>query len=184
MNSMEPRIAQTDQVVNTLPPAMHHDPESARQDIAAWDALHQEEREAIQKRNARVYTAGRLLMAALFLVMGFSKLAHFQGTVDFVAAAGYGDAPLLVGFVLTVEIIGGVLLALGWKVRIAAGTLIAYLITVTVLLNWDQSDAVNRALAIANFGFIGGLLFLTAHGAGGVSLERTLSRRHARSLKV
>jgi putative oxidoreductase len=184
MNSMETAVVTTEQEINSIPPAMHHDPESARRDLAAWDALHREEKHVLQERHSYFYTAGRLLLGALFLAMAYAKMAHFSGTVTSVAVAGYGDASILVGIALLLELVGGLMLALGWQVRIAARGLIAYLVLVTVLLNWDQSLATNRALALANFGFIAALLLLTAHGAGGASLERTLAKRRAQAAKA
>jgi putative oxidoreductase len=174
---MEPEIAKTDQLVNTIPTAMHHDGASARRDIAAWDSLHRAETRDRQNQFAHFYTAGRLLMAVLLFWMAYTRLGRFAATVDYVSAAGYGHASALVGLAFFLEIAGGVLLAVGWRVRTAAGVLIAYLVMVTVLLNWNQSDAANHAVAVANLGFIAALIFLIAHGAGAVSLERYLSRR-------
>lgn len=171
MNPMETAVVSSDREINSIPAAMHHDPASARQELAAWDALHREEKHAVQERHAYFYAAGRWLLAALFLAMAYAKLVHFSDTVGSVAVAGYGDASILVAFALAFEMIGGVLLAAGWQVRIAATGLIGYLVTVTLLLNWDQSVALNRAFVLANGGFIAGLLLLAAHGAGGYSLE-------------
>jgi putative oxidoreductase len=180
MNSMDTAAVTRDHVVNNLPPAMHHDPASARLDIAAWDAFYREAKHADRARSARLYTAGRLIIAALFFVMAYAKLTHFGNTVAAVSAAGYRDAPMLVALALCIELVGGAMLALGWKVRLAAGLLIGYLVSLTALVTWTQSLAVNSAVAIANLGFIGGLLFLTAYGAGGLSLEGYLSRRLGR----
>jgi putative oxidoreductase len=185
MNAMETAVASTDQEVTNIPALpLHHDPASARADIAAWDALHREEKHVVQERHSIYYSAGRLLLAALFLVMAGFKLTHFQDTVNAVATSGYGDASILVSFALLLELVGGALIALGLRVRTAAAGLIGYLVLVTVLLNWDQSLAINRALALANCGCIAALLLLTAHGAGGFSLERYLARQHARSGKA
>jgi putative oxidoreductase len=181
MNPMEPASVATDHVVNGHMPAMHHDPASARLDLAAWDALHREQRHAAHERSAHFYTAGRLILAAMFLVMAYAKATHFANTVAAVKAAGVGDGTFLVGFAMAVELTGGLLLALGWKVRITAGTLIGYLVLVTVVVTLAQSLAVTSAVAIANLGFIGGLLFLTAYGAGGGSLEGYLAKQRGRA---
>ena len=179
MNRMEPGAVTTEQEVNAIPPAMHHDPASARRGLAAWDALHRAEKHVIHARHSHFYTAGRLLLGVLFLSMAFTKAAHFTGTVTSVALAGYGDASILVGIALLLELAGGLMLALGWQVRVAAGGLIGYLVLVTVLLNWNLSVDTNRALALANLGFIAALLLLAAHGAGGASLEKILAKHHA-----
>ncbi len=180
MNPMETAVVTSDQEVANIPALpLHHDAASARADIAAWDALHREEKHIIQERHSHFYTAGRLLLAALFLVMAGFKLTHFTDTVNAVATSGYGDASILVSLAFILELVGGVLLALGLRVRMSAVGLGIYLVMVTVLLNWDQSLAINRALALANCGCIAALLLLTAHGAGGFSLEHYFSRRRA-----
>jgi putative oxidoreductase len=181
MNPMEAEIARADQSINTLPPAMHHDPASARRELAAWDTYHREEKHAVDERHTHFYTAGRLLLAALFLWMAYSKAAHFGDTVDAVTAAGFAGASWLVGLALVLELCGGVLLAVGWQVRVTAGILIGYLVMVTAVLDWDQGIAVNRALAIANLGFVAALFCLAGHGPGAASLEKYFSRRRART---
>jgi putative oxidoreductase len=177
MNPMDTSVVTTDREVNTTPAAMHHDPASARREIAAWEALHREERQAIEQRHAHFYAAGRVLVGALFIVMALDKLLSFNDTVSAVAGTGYAGAPLLVGFALSLELVAGALLALGWNARIAAGWLSIYLVTVTIMFNSDQGLPVNRAIALANLGFVAALLMVTAHGAGVASLEKALARR-------
>ncbi len=124
MNPMETATIATEREVNAIPPAMHHDPVSARQELAAWDALHREEKHEVQERHSYFYVAGRLLLAALFLGTAYFKITHFSDTVGAVATAGYGDAAILVSVALLVELSGGLMLASGWRVRVAAAGLI------------------------------------------------------------
>jgi putative oxidoreductase len=177
MNPMDTSVVTTDREVNTIPAAMHHDPASARREIAAWDAFHREERQAVEQRHAYFYTAGRVLVGVLFILMALDKMLSFNDTVSAVAGTGYASAPLLVGFALSLELVAGVLLVLGWNARIAAGWLSIYLVTVTIMFNWDQGVAVNRAIALANLGFVAALLMVAAHGAGAASLDKALGRR-------
>ncbi len=177
MNPMDPSNVTADRDVTTTPAAMHHDPASARREIAAWEALHVQERQVVERRHALYYMAGRMLVGALFILVALDKAINFKDTVSAVAGTGYDGAPLLVSFALTLELVAGVLLILGWKVRIAAGWLSLYLLAVTAMFNWDQSLAVNRAIALANLGFVGALLLMAARGAGPASLDEALARR-------
>ena len=172
MNPMDTSAVTADREVNTTPAAMHHDPASARRELAAWEALHLEERQALEQRHAYLYAGGRLLLGVLFILMALDKSLNFHDTVTAVAGTGYAGAPLLAGFALSLELIAGVLLVLGLRARIAAGWLSIYLVTVTIMFNWDLSLDVNRAIALANLGFVAALLMVIAHGAGATSFER------------
>lgn len=179
MNPMDTAAVTADCDVNSIHPALHHDPGSARWDIEAWEALHREEQQAIHTRHSYFYTAGRVLLGLLFVLMACDKLFHFNDTVSAVAGTGYAGAFALVGFALSLELFAGVMLAIGLRVRLAAGWLSVYLTAVTFMFNWDQSQAINRAIALANIGFVTALLMVIAHGAGRLSIENWLDARES-----
>ncbi|MHB8418100.1 MAG: DoxX family protein [Myxococcales bacterium] len=180
MNPMEVESASTEQETVNIPPALHHDPVSARQEIAAWEAMHREEKHELAERHAHFYLAGRILLGGLFLAMAWEKLWRFHAASGSLASMGYSDAPILLAAAFVFELLGGAALVLGWKVRIAAGGLILYLAAVTTLINWDITVALNRAFVLANLGCVAALLLIAAHGAGGVSLDKW-QVRHRRS---
>lgn len=120
--------------------------------------------------------AGRVLLAALFLPAGISKLTGFEGTVGYIASVGL---PLpVVGAVLAllVEIVGSVALIAGFGTRIAALVLAAFTLVASFFFHafWavpaDQAFMV-QLLFFKNVAVVGGLLTLAANGAGGWSLD-------------
>ena len=120
--------------------------------------------------------AGRVLLAALFLPAGISKLTGFEGTVGYIASVGL---PLpVVGAVLAllVEIVGSVALIAGFSTRIAALVLAAFTLVASFFFHafWavpaDQAFMV-QLLFFKNVAVVGGLLTLAANGAGGWSLD-------------
>jgi putative oxidoreductase len=127
-----------------------------------------------KERHSHCYIAGRFLLATVFVTMACSKVFHFGDADRVDAVAGYSDPSILVGFAATLMFVGGILLAMGWKTRITAGALIAYLTAATLLVPVHQSLAVTRSVALSNLGLVAALLFLAAYGAGGASL---LSKR-------
>jgi putative oxidoreductase len=182
MNPMDSTSVSTEEETNTLPPAMHHDPVSAREELKAWEAMHREERHEIAVWHGTVYALGRVLLGGIFLAMAVEKLWRFHVNTDAMYSMGYSDAPILIAAAAVVEILAGAALVLGWKVRIAAGALIGYLATVTLIVNWDVSVALNRAFVLANVGCIAALLLVAAHGAGSLSLDR--EQAHHRRVAV
>lgn len=120
--------------------------------------------------------AGRVLLAALFLPAGISKLTGFEGTVGYIASVGL---PLpVVGAVLAllVEIVGSMALIAGFGTRIAALVLALFTLVASFFFHafWavpaDQAFMV-QLLFFKNVAVVGGLLALAANGAGGWSLD-------------
>lgn len=177
MNAMDTSSVATEQETVNIPPAMHHDPVSARQELKAWEEMHREEKHELAVWHNHVYALGRMLLGAIFLVMAWEKLRHFGVSTDSMYSMGFSDAPILIAAAAAVEVVGGAALVSGYKVRAAAVGLIGYLATVTLLVSWDVSVALNRALVLANVGCIAALLLMAGHGAGSWSLDRRQAHR-------
>ncbi len=156
--------------------ALHHDAESARRALEVEEGLHRAELERVKARHNRFYAAGRLLVSGLFIVSALVKMARFDETLAAMTMGGMAMPSVLLVIAIGIELIGGLMLAGGLKVRTVAGALICYLAAVTILMHADFRIELNRAFALANLAFSGGLLMLAAHGAGTYSLDRLLRR--------
>jgi len=178
MDPMDPVSITKDQQTFSPPEPMHRDAVSAKEEIAAWESLHRAEQREVKQRYARFYTAGRVLLGALFLASAYAKFFHFSEVVAGLQVAGFSSASVLVGVAATVELVGGALLASGYWVRITSGALIAYLVTTTTVVHWNLSVAADRAATVSHLGLIAALLLLAAHGAGGASLQKLLATRN------
>jgi len=64
--------------------------------------------------------AGRVLLALIFVISGYGKLVGFDGTVGYIASKGLPLPQLAAAAAIAIELIGGILLAIGWKTRWAA----------------------------------------------------------------
>ena len=120
--------------------------------------------------------AARLLLAALFLPAGLSKLFGFTGTVGYVASVGL-PLPLL-GAVLAValEVLGGLALIVGFQTRWAALLMALFTVAAGVLFHnfWAapaEAFQVQQIMFMKNLAIAGGLLALTAFGPGALSLD-------------
>ncbi len=124
---------------------------------------------------------GRLLMAALFLPAGFSKVAGFAGTVGYIASKG-GPVPEVAAIIaIIVEVGGGLALILGFKARWAAFALAAFTLVATVMFHnyWTfpaEQQMMQQLMFMKNVAVIGGLLTLAAWGAGAWSVDGKSSR--------
>jgi putative oxidoreductase len=120
--------------------------------------------------------AGRVLLAALFLPAGITKLTGFEGTVGYIASVGLPLPAVGAVLALLVEIVGSVALIAGFGTRIAALVLAAFTLVASFFFHafWavpaDQAFMV-QLLFFKNLAVVGGLLALAANGAGGWSLD-------------
>ncbi|MDO8449455.1 MAG: DoxX family protein [Rhodoferax sp.] len=120
--------------------------------------------------------AARVLLAALFLPAGISKLTGFSGTVGYISSVGLPLPTVAAALALIVEIGGGLALFAGFGTRFAALALATFTLVASFFFHayWavpaDQAF-VTQLLFFKNIAVVGGLLALAAHGAGGWSLD-------------
>jgi len=119
---------------------------------------------------------GRLLLAALFLPAGISKIGGFAGTAGYIASKGLPLPEVGAAIAVAVEILGGLALILGFGTRLAALALALFTLVATFIFHnyWgvpaDQAF-VQQLMFNKNIAVVGGLLVLAAHGAGAWSLD-------------
>ena len=119
---------------------------------------------------------GRLLLAALFLPAGLSKLSGFEGTVGYIGSVGLPFASVAAAAAVAVEILGSVALIVGFQTRIAAAVLAVFTLVASVFFHafWGAAPEqafMQQLLFFKNVGVMGGLLLLVSLGAGAWSLD-------------
>jgi len=119
----------------------------------------------------------RLLIAPLFLVSGIRSLGAVSGTAGYLARLGVPMPELLAWVVIAVEIVGAVMLIVGWRTRLAAWMLAAFVVVATLLAHrfWavDAAQFVNQLNHfLKNLAILGGLVLLAAHGPGRLAFDR------------
>jgi len=119
---------------------------------------------------------GRLLIAALFLPAGLSKLTGFEGTVGYIASVGLPLPAVGAAIAFVVEIAGSLALIAGFQTRIAAAVLALFTLVATFFFHafWaaaPEQAFVQQLMFFKNIAVVGGLLVLVASGAGALSVD-------------
>ncbi len=122
--------------------------------------------------------AGRVALAAMFLMAGVDKLfAHTGQTVQMMEAYHIPFAGLAIYPAGIVELVGGIALIVGYQTRLAALVLAAFTAFVTPIFHsfWavpaDQ-QLVQMLFFTKNLAVFGGLLHVVALGTGRFALQR------------
>ena len=113
----------------------------------------------------------RVLLALVFLVVGYEKITNFAGTVAAIAAVGVPYANVVTVLAIILEFGGAVLLILGYRARLAAKGLILFTAVATLMYHRDVSQPLQMLMVLKDASIIGGLLMVVAYGPGKFSLR-------------
>ena len=118
----------------------------------------------------------RLLLAALFLPAGISKISGFAGTAGYIGSVGLPMPELGAAIAIAVEVLGGIALIIGLGTRWAALALAGFTLVASFFFHayWAlpaEQQMVQQLMFMKNIGVVGGLLALAAFGAGAFSLD-------------
>lgn len=118
----------------------------------------------------------RLLLAALFLPAGISKIGGFAGTAGYIGSVGLPMPELGAAIAIAVEVLGGIALIIGLGTRWAALALAVFTLVASFFFHayWAlpaEQQMMQQLMFMKNIGVVGGLLALAAFGAGAFSLD-------------
>jgi len=123
----------------------------------------------------------RVGIGTIFLASGLGKLAAWSGTAAFAGSRGVPEVLLAVATAL--EFAGGLSLFLGWKTRLGAVALLAFLVPVTLVFHafWAMPAAEAEMIQfLKNLSIAGGVVAIFAAGPGALSLDALRDRGRAR----
>ncbi len=118
----------------------------------------------------------RLLLAALFLPAGISKIGGFAGTAGYIGSVGLPLPEVGAALAILIEVIAPILLIIGLFTRPAALVLAVFTLVASVFFHAYWSVPAEQAfmqslLFWKNIGVVGGLLAIAAFGAGAFSVD-------------
>ncbi len=121
---------------------------------------------------------GRIMLAYIFVVSGTEKLLGAVATMNEMAHAGLPHSLVPELFVLTVivELLGGLMLVLGWHADLAALIMLLWFIPVTWTFHVRTGQTIEWQ---KNLAIMGGLLLLAVYGPGPISVGSNQWRRAA-----
>ena len=112
----------------------------------------------------------RILISTLFLLNGVFKISNYDGTVGWME--GFGIPGILIIPAIILEIVGPILIILGYKAKIAAGLLSLFCIATAVIFHNDFSDQMQLGSFLKNIALAGGFLFIFINGTKDFSLDK------------
>ena len=112
--------------------------------------------------------AARVCLCLIFLKAGISHIIGYGDTVSMMADMGLPIPDILLIFTIIFQLLGGLSLLLGYKVKIGSILLILFLIPASFAFHNPATD-INGFLK--NIGLIGGLLMVMSAGAGALSID-------------
>ncbi|MDH3641862.1 MAG: DoxX family protein [Gammaproteobacteria bacterium] len=126
--------------------------------------------------------AGRLLLAAYFLLPGVMKIADFEGTSGYMADHGMVLIPLFLSLTIVMQIGGALCLAVGYRVRLTAFLLAGLVLVISCVMHdfWNVVEGLQQQHETQNFmknmAIMAGLMVL-AGGSGAASTKDLVTAR-------
>ena len=125
---------------------------------------------------------GRVLLALMFVLAGFSKLTGIEGTAGYIASAGLPMATALAVIVGLLEFFGGLALMVGFHARWAALALGLFTLLASLLFHNFWAMPADKAfmqqlIFMKNLSVAGGMFIVAALGAGPASIDAARASR-------
>ena len=117
---------------------------------------------------------GRILISALFLLNGIFKINNYDGTIGWMEGFGMPGVLLIPAIIL--EIVGPVLIIIGYKTKLAAGLLSLFCIATAFIFHNDFANQMQLTSFLKNIALAGGFLILFVNGAKGFSLDNKFKK--------
>jgi putative oxidoreductase len=127
--------------------------------------------------NTIVPLIGRVLLSLLFFVAGYNKIINVAGTAGYFGKLALPMPDVLVWLVIAVELVGALLILIGWQTRLVAWGMAVFTVATALVGHkfWGIDPAqFNNQLTqfLKNLAIAGGFLMLAAWGPGRVSVDR------------
>ena len=113
---------------------------------------------------------GRILISSVFLISGFNKINQYDGTIEWMES--FGVPGILIIPAILLEIIGSLMIIIGYKTRVIATLFSIFCITLAIIFHNDFSDQMQLVAFLKNLALAGGFLFLVVSGPGKISLDK------------
>jgi len=110
---------------------------------------------------------GRICLSAIFLFSGIGKVFAPAATIDAIESVGLPLPSIGYALAIGIEVLGGVALLAGYKLRWTAGILAAFTFTTAILFHSTFADPNQLTHFLKNIAITGGFLYVIALGNEG-----------------
>ncbi|WCH23105.1 DoxX family protein [Aeromonas salmonicida] len=117
---------------------------------------------------------GRVLLALMFVMAGWSKIGGYAGTQGYMEAMGVPG--FMLPLVILLELGGGLAVVLGLFTRSIAVLLAGFTLMAAFIFHYQPADQMQMLMFMKNVSVAGGFLALAAAGAGAFSLDARLGK--------
>lgn len=124
--------------------------------------------------------AARICLCIIFINSGIGKIFGFTSTAEMMANQGLPIASVLLIFTIAFQLLGGLSLLFGYKVKIGSTLLILFLIPATLVFHNPIANPDELNSFLKNIGLIGGLLMTIYAGAGALSIDNSTEKAQRR----
>ena len=121
--------------------------------------------------SASASLAGRVLLSAIFVLSGISKVSAPAGMIGYIESVGLPFPNLALAIAILVEVVGGIALILGYRTRLVAAGLALFSVATALAFHNELADQSQFIHFFKNIAMAGGLLQVAAFGAGRFSLD-------------
>ena len=121
--------------------------------------------------------AARICLCIIFINSGIGKIFGFANTAEMMASQGLPIPQVLLIFTIAFQLLGGLSLLFGYKVKIGSLLLILFLIPATLVFHNPIGNPDELNSFLKNIGLIGGLLMTMYAGAGALSIDSSTEKR-------
>lgn len=121
--------------------------------------------------NSSVSLIGRILLSAIFILSGLSKIAAPVMMIGYIGSVGLPFPALALGVAIAVEVLGGVALIAGYRTRTTAALLAIFSVLTALIFHNALADQNQFIHFFKNIAMAGGLLQIVSFGAGRFSLD-------------
>ena len=118
--------------------------------------------------------AGRVLLALMFVMAGWSKIGGYAGTQGYMEAMGVPG--FMLPLVILLELGGGLAVVLGLFTRSLSVLLAGFTLMAAFIFHYQPAEQMQMLMFMKHVSVAGGFLALAAAGAGAFSLDARLGK--------
>ncbi|MFB2856028.1 DoxX family protein [Aeromonas allosaccharophila] len=118
--------------------------------------------------------AGRVLLALMFVIAGWSKIGGYAGTQGYMEAMGVPG--FMLPLVILLELGGGLAIVLGLFTRSLSVLMAGFTLMAAFIFHYQPAEQMQMLMFMKNVSVAGGFLALAAAGAGAFSVDARLGK--------